>query len=118
MSFSNESVAKSSIEYLQKIGFNWDRYRKENLNYLNLGDIYIIEFKEKPSILKILENVDLYNKNIYIKINSINEYGVGFYILGQYLGDGGLFVPMSNINAIHTITGEQIKKIICLQSPG
>lgn len=118
LSFSNENVAKLSIEYLQKIGFNCDSYKQENLNYLTLEDIYVIEFKEKPSILKTLENMNLYNKHIYIKINSINEYGVGFYVLGQYLGYGDLFVPMSNINAIHTITEEKDKEIIYLQSPG
>lgn len=115
LSFSDENIAKQTIKYLQKMGLGRDKYRKEDINYMRLEDIYIIEFKEKPFIFKILEYNNFFTEKNYIYITCISEYGLSFYIAGRELGDGSIFVPMNNINCIHTIEKKQINRHICFQ---
>lgn len=106
--FSDEKVAKETIKHLKKIGLDCDKYRKKDVDYMDLDDIFIIEFKETPFIFEILEYNNFTNNTGSIYISSISEYGISFYIAGPDMGDGNILVPMSNINCIHTIEKEQI----------
>lgn len=112
---------EETIRYLVKLGFNWDRYKsfirgnKTERKSIELDDEFTIEFREVPPIIKKLKHLGIYSEENPIYISSINEYGIFFYVIGEYLGDGGIFVPMSNIAAIHNVTKEQIKKNIYIQ---
>lgn len=98
--FSEEE--KRTIKYLQKIGISCDKFKNEDINYSKIKIIYIVEFKNKPIILEVLENNDFLDKRGSIELSCINEYGVSFYIANSEF-DGSIFVPMDNINCIHTI---------------
>lgn len=102
--------AKSTINYLQEIGFDYDIFKKTKVeNYTRLENEFTIEFYEKPSIIKTLEYIGAYDKDNPIPIDSISKNGVAFYICGRYIiGDGNIFVPMSNIKSIHSVFREQI----------
>jgi hypothetical protein len=108
----NEERDKKTIECLQKLGFTHDKYNKKNIDYLNLEDVYIIEFKEKPFILKTLEYNNFFDKKEYLSISKISEYGICIYVAGPEFGDGHIFLPMDNITCIHTIEKEQITDYI------
>lgn len=109
LSFYSEDDAQQTIEYLNKIGLGTEESREINTQYISFKNKDIIEFKKKPFIFEILE----YN-NLLIEadINYISEQGISFYIFGMELGDGSIFVPMDNINCIHTIEKQQIDREI------
>jgi hypothetical protein len=109
------NAAEQTIEYLNKIGLGCDKYRKENIDYMRLRDMYIIEFKEKPFIFKTLEYNNLFGEENYTNIRCIGEHGISFYIAGPAFGDGSIFVPINNINCIHTVEKEQIDSQISFE---
>lgn len=111
---TDDNLAKKTIKYLQEIGIGCDEYKKEDINYFRLDEIYIIEFKEKPFILKTLEYNNFFEKQ-FISIICINENGASFYVAGPGFVDGCIYVPMNNINCIHTITKEQLNRQICFE---
>lgn len=113
LSFVDETRAEETIRYLQNIGLDRDKYREDDVNYLRLDDIFIIEFKEKPFILKTLEYREFFKNENIIDINYINKYGISFYIASKDIGDGNIFVPMNNISCIHTIQKNQVNDYDC-----
>lgn len=43
LSFSDERLAKETIEYLMNTGIGHDKYKGDNINYYKSDDIYITE---------------------------------------------------------------------------
>lgn len=103
-----EEKAKQTIQCLRKLGLGCDKFKQKDIDYTVLEIIYIIEFKEKPFILKTLEYNNFFDEKNYIYINSVSEEGICFYVVGQEFSDGSIFVPMDNITCIHTIKKDQV----------
>lgn len=59
-----EDAGKQTVKILMNIGLDSDKYREEDVYYTKLEETYIIEFKEKPLILKKLETEYLFDINI------------------------------------------------------
>lgn len=108
--FTGDGSEKRTVEYLKRISMASDKLKRGYS--IHDKHLYEIEFKERISVLDTLEACGYFQKNEYIGISSISEDGVSFYIAGQFMGDGFLFVPMHNINAIHTINKNNLQGLI------
>lgn len=105
--------AKMTVEHLKKLGFNYDKH-KEKFDCMQYDDLFIIEFNKKPFIMETLQKHEPYNENRSFPISSINEFGITFYVVTREsldYSDGYIFVPINNINCIHSVTEVVFKKI-------
>lgn len=105
----NKSI-QTTLDYFDKIFILSYTLKKNGYSY-DKDYFYNIEFTEDISIIHDLEYIGYFEKEP-LYITNINELGITFYVVEQYLIDGFIFVPMSNIRTIHTIEREQVKKFI------
>lgn len=67
--------------------------------------IFLIELREKPSILTRLEAAGYFsrdNKRVW-EMLSITDNGLTIYLANREAGDGYVFIPLNNVLAIHTV---------------
>lgn len=105
-----EEDEKATLEYMDKIGIMCDRLRK--VYRLTEDYLYEIEIKNEPSVINTLKLCGYFKKEKVLNIMKMTEWGITFYLVEQYMLCGYLFVPMSNIIAIHTIYKSDIEGLI------
>ncbi|MBM7869255.1 hypothetical protein JOC70_000724 [Clostridium pascui] len=109
--FTRDGDKEETIEYFKKIGIaSMDMINNKYEEDRNC--FYRIELKEKPSIIDTLELCGYFEIVDAIEILKVTEYGIAFYLVDQYMADGFLFVPMSNVIGIHTINKYNIDGLI------
>lgn len=77
------------------------------------GETFFVELREKPSMLIRLEAAGYFtpgNESIW-DMMSMTEHGITIYICNQEAGDGFLFIPFSNILAVHTASEKWLNNV-------
>lgn len=108
---TSDDDVKETINYFKKIGIASSDLKKQGYDIAK-DYFYRIELKEKPSIIDTLELCGYFEIVKVLDILRVCEYGITFYLVDQYMLDGFLFVPMSNVIGIHTINKHNIDGLI------
>gem|GEM_PF-3932934 len=106
-----ENNINETLSYMKKICITCDDLNEHGYNF-SKEYIYEIEIEEKPSIIETLKMCGYFKKEKILNISKICELGITFYLVEQYMVDGFLFIPMSNVVAIHTINKNNLKNLI------
>lgn len=74
---------------------------------------FLIEVCEKPLIFTRLEEAGYFseNDNHVWNLTNITDKGLTIYLCHKVAGDGYVFIPMSNILSIHTVTENWIASL-------
>lgn len=101
---------EKSINYLHKIGLivNKAKIIDDNLEH----EVYNIELRKKPQILKDLENYGYFefSHEEYL-IGKIDEKGLTLSIISP-AGTALIFIPIKNIICIHSLRNDYIEDLI------
>jgi hypothetical protein len=70
------------------------------------GETLYVEVREKPVVLVQLEAAGIFDRSKSTKWDmlSLTSSGVTLYVMHPDAGDGYVFVPLSNIVSIHTVS--------------
>lgn len=88
--------SRQTMEFLSSLGLTYDS--SDKLMGIADDQVFLIEVHDLP---QIIQDPTFDDQDVNLDLFRITEHGVSLYATSPLKGDGYIFIPMSNIVAIH-----------------